>query len=179
MAKPKLILLNGAAAVGKTTIAKRYADDHPLTLNFAGDVLIEMISDWRRHEAAARSSVFMMTLRSAEVHLQAGHDVLVQYLLTDASHAAAFETVAAEAGADFYEVLLDVDKVAAVRRLLARGRWGEANSPAFTVADIPDIEALFDHMMAATKQRPSTVRIPVVEGDIEKTYQDFLVAVGR
>lgn len=175
--KPKLILLNGAAAVGKTTIAKRYAEDHPLTLDFAGDVLIEMISDWRSHESAARASVFMMTLRSAEAHLQAGHDVILQYLLTDPTHAEAFEAVAQSAGADFHEVLLEVDKFTAVRRLLARGRWGEANSPQLTDADTPDIERLYDTMMMATATRPKTKRIQVVEGDIDHTYQSFLTTL--
>lgn len=179
MPQPKLILLNAGVGVGKTTIAKRYSHDHPLTLDFAGDVLIELISDWRSHKAVVREAIFAMTLAATGAYLQTGKTVLLEYLLTDPAHAAAFEHVATQAGAGFYEVLLEVDKETAVRRLLARGHWGEANSPALTVADIPDIEALFDHMMVATKQRPSTVRIPVVEGDIEKTYQDFLVAVGE
>lgn len=47
--KQKLIMLNGAAAVGKTTMADRYAADHPLVLNIAGDQLIAMIGCWRAH----------------------------------------------------------------------------------------------------------------------------------
>jgi predicted kinase len=177
MDTPKLILLNGAAAVGKTTIAERYATDHPLTLDFAGDVLIEMISGWRDYEPAARQYVFEMTLASVVAYLKTGHNVIVQYLLTDAAHAAAFKAAALDAGAEFHEVMLEVDKETAVRRLLARGRWGEPNSPPLTAADIPDIEALYDRMIAATAERPDTKRIPVMEGDIDGTYQAFLRAV--
>jgi len=179
MSAPKLILLNDAAAVGKTTIAQRYATEHPLTLDFAGDVLIEMISGWRERENEARQYVFAMTLAAVEAYLETGHDVLVQYLLTDASHAAAFEAVAQEAGAAFHEVMLETDKATAVRRLLARGRWGEPNSPQLTEADIPDIESLFDRMITATSDRPNTERIPVTEGDIEGTYQSFVTALNR
>lgn len=177
MQKPKLILLNGAAGVGKTTIAKRYATEHPFTLNFVGDGLIEMISDWSGREAEAREYVFRMTQTAAETYLQTGHDVILQYLLTNPMHAVAFEAIARDAEAEFYEVLLEVDKATAVRRLLARGRWGEPSSPQLTEADIPDIEALYDRMITATNERPDTKRVPVTEGDIEGTYQAFLQAL--
>lgn len=173
----KLIMLNGAAAVGKTTIANRYAADHPLTLNFAGDVLIEMISDWRASETEARRSVFSMTLAAVEAYLKTEHDVIVQYLLVDPDHAEVFAQVAEQTSAAFYEIYLEVDKETAVRRLLQRGKWGEPHSPDLTDADIPEIEDLYDCMVEATAQRPHTISIPVREGDIEGTYQQFCHAV--
>lgn len=45
---PQLILLNGPPAVGKSTLAARYADDHPGTLNLDIDLLHPLIGGQRR-----------------------------------------------------------------------------------------------------------------------------------
>ena len=170
-------MLNGAAAVGKTTIANRYAKEHPLTLNFAGDIFIEMVSEWRRNEEKARSYVFDMTTSIIDMYAQTGNDVVIQYLLTDARHAEVFSKIAAKYKIDFIEILLEIDKKTAVRRLLKRGVWGEVNSPKLTEADTPAIENLFDLMLTETKKRPNTVRIPVIEGDVEGVYSNFINAI--
>ncbi len=173
MPTPKLILLDGFAGSGKTTIAKRYIDEHPLSLVVEGDTIIVNIGEWEAHEDEARALMFELTKSLARTHLTSGNDVILPYLLTKPEHAAAFETIAHEAGATYREVIILDEKEIAVSRLLKRGSWGEPGSPPFTDKDLPIIEDLYDRMIAASSERDMNVIRPN-HGDIEGTYQEFL-----
>lgn len=172
--RPKLILLIGAAGVGKTTIAQMYLDEHPLALSINGDDIIVMIGRWLEHEDEARKFVFEFTKKLARTHLEAGHDVIVPYLLTDAMHAEAFEDIASGLGVPFFEVVLSVNKQEAIHRLFDRGAWGESDAPPLTEADMPVVEALYDKMIAALSGRSSSVSIDARRGEISETYRQFL-----
>jgi predicted kinase len=50
---PRLIHLNGPSRVGKSTLAHRYADEHPRTLVLDLDVLAGLIGGWRDNLAGA------------------------------------------------------------------------------------------------------------------------------
>jgi predicted kinase len=43
---PRLVLINGAPSSGKSTLAKRYVEDHPLTLALDIDVVRAMQGRW-------------------------------------------------------------------------------------------------------------------------------------
>ena len=177
--QPKLILLNGFAGVGKTTIAKRYIDDHPLTLSIEGDEIIVMFGQWLTHEEQAREYVFALTKSMIDTHLRHGRTVLLPYLLTNAQHAEAFGNIAAKQTAHFYEIFLTVNKEDAIERLLARGVWGEAGSPALTEKDLPVITTLYDTMIRETGKRLQTTSIHPFRNDIDRTYNAFLEAIGE
>lgn len=179
MAQPKLILLNGPAGVGKTTIAQLYIDDNPLAMSISGDDLIAMMGQWLQYEPQARTRVFELTKLIARAQLQAGHDVVLPYLLTRADHADEFEGLARECDAQFIEVVLLTDKSEATRRLFKRGTWGERNAPALTQADKPEAERLYDDMTLALTARPNTIKIVPIEDDIDGTYHQFLKAIGQ
>jgi predicted kinase len=177
--QPKLILLNGAAGVGKTTIARMYRDQHPLALSIEGDELIAMIGSWLQYENQARDCVLDFTLAMANSHLQQGYDVIVPYLLTAAEDAEAFEALAQQHGAQFFEILLMADKQEAIRRLYARGRWGEPNAPPLTAQDQPVAESLYDRMMAAATTRPRTIAVPSAKDDAAGTYRSLMQALAN
>jgi hypothetical protein len=80
---------------------------------------------------------------------------------------------------DFIEILLSVDKEEATRRLLKRGSWGEAGLPPITESDRPRIEALYEKMMTAVGKREATIRIQSKEGETDRTYSDFISAIGE
>ncbi len=170
----KLILLNGPAGIGKSTIARMYTDAHPLTLDIEGDQIMGMIGDWRNHELVARDLKLRHILSMLGIHLEEGQTVILPYLVTDATHSALFENVAKNLGADFYEIALMAEKDTAVKRLLARGSWGEAGSKVLTEEDIPRIEHLYDLMLLALEQRPNTIRVESVLDDSKETYQKFI-----
>lgn len=173
----KVILLNGSAGVGKTTISKMYLDEHPLTLSIEGDQIIGMMGHWRQHEVSARDLVFEHTKAMLTTHLKRGYDVLLPYLLTNADHAIAFEKIAKECNASFYEIILLVDKSEATKRLLERGVWGEEGSEQLTHKHKPEMESLYDSMVEELDKRPNTIQIKVVKEDVSGTYTQFLKAI--
>lgn len=171
--RPKLILLYGAAGVGKTTIADRYCSEHPFTLAINGDELIVMIGQWLANEEASRRQVFEFTKAMTAIHLRTGHDVLLPYLPTSTAHLQLLEELAKGLNASFIEVELAVDKEEAVRRLVRRGTWGEKGTDPITEADLPVIEALYDRMQAVLSTRSNVRKIPSLDGEADATYASF------
>ena len=177
MKKPKLIILYGFAASGKTTLAKRYIEEHPLTIAIEGDQLIGMISGWRKNEEQARKMVLEDIKSTANNHLHAGHDVLIPHLLYDESHPKEFSEIAKRNGAVFHEVYIDIDEEDAVGRLIKRGCWGEEGSRKLTEEDRPELMSRFKHMNDLMKKHPNVTSIHSEFDDIEGTYKNFLKAI--
>ncbi len=172
--QPKLIMLNGFAGCGKTTIARKYINEHPLALNVECDEIISNIGQWQQYSEEAVKYKLTLTENMVKTHLQSGHDVILPFLLLDDTHATIYEKIAHDIGADFFEVMLLVKKDEAVSRLLKRGTWGEAGLPPLTDKDIPKIKKLYDNMMTATNRRSKTINIYPIENKIEETYKDLL-----
>jgi adenylylsulfate kinase-like enzyme len=179
MDRPKLILLDGFAGVGKTTLAKRYIADHPLAMDLEGDEIIVMLGQWLKYENAARELLFKIGKAIITSHLESGYDIVVPCLPTNVDHQQAFEDIAKSTGAQFFEVVLVTDREEAIRRLLKRGTWGEAGTDPLTNADLPVIKKLYDDMDKTLAERPKTTRILSVEDSHDSTYQQFLVVVGE
>lgn len=169
----KLILLNGPAGVGKSTITELFLQENPLSIGVEGDSIIAMMGCWREYEDDARELVFQHTLHMANTQLKAGHDVVLPYLLVEPAHAEAFANVAQNNNAVFVEIVLYSERADAVTRLLERGVWGEKGSPKLTEEDKPEIEALYEKMELALQSRPDTRYIHVKKGDIQGTYRAF------
>lgn len=179
MHKPTLILLNGPAGIGKTTIAQRYIRERPLALSVNNDALVAMIGQWLQHEDEAWEMVFNFTCDMARGHLQGGHDVILPYLVREGAQAVTFAQIAAESGARYCEVLLTTTKAEAVERMLQRGTWGEEGAPPLTEADVPIIEHLYDLVHKSVEGKPHVAIIQSVRGDIDGTYAEFIKHVTK
>lgn len=179
---PVLIHLNGPPAIGKSTLAARYAAEHPGTLNLDIDVLHPLVGGWQDGEQDVHQILRPVALAMAATHLQGGRDVILPQCLTGFHEVDAFEQVAHEQGAVFREVVLLADRPEAVDRFDQRADdsvWGAHNRR--TVARLGGramLAAIYDQLLEVLGSRPSAVIVRSEPGDIDGTYASLERALG-
>ena len=176
---PNFIILNGFAGSGKSSLGKKYIEEHPLGLLIEGDQIIVNMGDWLEHEAEARQNVFELTKSMASTILSRGYDVVVPYLVVDNSHISAFEQIATEHSARFFNFLLFNDQEEAVARLMERGTWGEAGLDPLSEKDLPEINELYSQMEAALEHQPGIIKIDQSGKTIDDSYAEILEHISR
>jgi predicted kinase len=182
-AVPRLILLNGLPGCGKSTLARRYADEHPLALNLDIDRVRGMVGQWHDHRSTAGLLARGIALAAARAHLTAGHDVVIPQFLARPEFPAQVERLAREVGADFHEIVLLDGKENARRRFLDRNRSAD---PA--CLDLPEElgrvgnpevwSTIYNELMANIAARPLARIVHADGGDVAKTYRAFVGALG-
>lgn len=130
-----------------------------------------MLGRWQAGEDAARELAVALASAMADVHLRAGHDVIVPYLVVGPAIAATLESVARAVPAEFVEVVLMTGEDDAVARIFRRGTWGEAGTPPLVAEDVVIVRDLYRRMAATLAARPGCARIPSADGDVEGTYR--------
>ncbi len=178
--KPKLIIINGSLGIGKSTLTKRYASEHPVTLNLDIDDIWAMLSHWREEKDITAPLSKDMAIEMARISLRNGHDVVVPQILQNSELADRFKQLAADCAADYFEVLLIVDKEAAIRRFIKRGQ-DQGHPTGFRKGGTIDtggrekkLAEMYDNMIEVANSRPHVIRLEPVLGDIEKTYSELL-----
>lgn len=174
MREARLIVLNGFAGSGKSTIGRRYIKENPLALLVEGDELIVNVGQWLENEPKARDLVLELTKSLASTHLSKGYDVVIPYLVTKASHIDVFREIAANHNADFFNFLLFNEKDTAIERLLERGTWGEAGLDPLSDKDMPEIINLYDQMEVQLEAQKDAIKIAQKNRSIDDTYAAIL-----
>lgn len=176
---PRLILVNGSPGVGKSTLARRYLQDHPLALLVEVDDLRTALGEWKEHEES-KLQARALALALARTHLEVGHDVVVPQYLGRIEFVDELEAVATGSGARFDHLIIDDDEDAIVRRFRTRRDELAAAGDAHPQADVADhdIEAVIaDARRRLTGMSASRTDIHVVDAQAGDPYRQLLAAL--
>jgi AAA domain len=179
---PRLIHLNGPSRVGKTTLARRYVEDHPGTLALDLDVLTGMIGGWRDNFPAALATARGHGRTLATRHLREGRDVVLPQLVTvhDQHLDPGLEETAREADATYIEVALLVDYEEHHRRLCGKQPANEIEAQIQTWLEDPDsdlIGRIRHHLNEYLAERPQAVRLDTTGLGEDASYERLLNAL--
>jgi predicted kinase len=181
---PRLIHVNGPPGIGKSTLARRYVEEHAGVLNCDIDVLRTLIGGWRQDFEAAGALIRPAALALIAAYLQGGNDVILPQMLTRTDELRRFEAVAAATNAQFVEIMLMDDLGAVVDRFHRRGESGEPDAWHGEVRSIV-ADAGGDAVLVRCHQqlqrlvavRPGTVVIETREGMLGAAYQALQAAL--
>lgn len=177
---PRMIVLNGPPGCGKSTLAQRYVDEHPLALNLDIDRIRDLIGGWHRDRASAGTLARAVALAAARTHLTGGHDVVVPQFLGRLPFLEQLDHLARGIGADFHEIVLLDSRDNALRRYAERSRL--AAGPAqvgmvdHTSGEV-ELAAMYDRLMSVVAARPTAKIVQTESGQVDRAYRDFLASL--
>ena len=164
-----LLLVNGPPGVGKSTVARRWSDDHPRSLVVEVDDLRTRLGGWAGDDGS-RVLARQLAVDLISGHLRRGYDVVVPQYLGRPEFRDRLRAIAGELGVTFVEVCLVAPAETAVDRFrLRRAELAGASHPE---ADVDDAQV--EHAVAiAVAQLSETSGWVAVDasGDPEATYR--------
>ena len=172
---PRLIHLNGPTGVGKSTIAARYAADHPKTLNLDADEIVRLVGGWQDDFFGTVDLVRPLALTMAATHLSSGNDVVMPQLIARHDERDRFAEVAHSAGADYLEFVLLAPAEVAVGRFRRRSHHIDGAVEALGGAGM--IHRICDQF--AGYVTPESVVIETGGADADQTYEALVAALGK
>jgi predicted kinase len=176
----RLILVNGPPASGKSSVARRYVDDHDGAALVEVDVLRMTLPGWEQDEATRLAARDLAGAAVVE-HLGAGRDVVMAQYFGRVGYVVLLEDVARAHDATFVEVILAIDATLAIDRFRARRRAMAARGEHHPERDIADadVEAFIldavDRLSRLPTVRPTSQIVPVaVDASEEEIYRSLL-----
>lgn len=181
--KPKLLLLSGPPGIGKSTIAQKYVDEHPMALKLDIDLVWWMMGQWQASRPHSHKQKMKLAYALAHTHLYEGYDVIVAQDLESLDYYKEFEAIANTCKADLREVTLLAPLDEAIERCKARGR-ALGYKTGFRPGGILEsegkekkLEQMYNTVLEVIEARPNMVVIQSELGQTDKTYQLLLAAL--
>lgn len=174
---PSVILLNGPPGIGKSTLAHQYAAAHPLCFCLDIDSLRRSIGGWQQHPAESGALARQMAVAMINVHVGAGHDVILPQYLGRPDFIEELERTAAAAGARFRELVLMDSRENAVTRFAARASDASLTEHHREAAEQAGgdegLREMYDRLHALLSGRPDTRVITTTAGDVAGAYRQL------
>lgn len=177
---PVLIVLNGPPAVGKSTLARRYVEDHPMALALGIDPVRRMLGRWREDPAKSGLLARELTLVMARAHLLDGYDVVLPQFLGNPRFLVEAESVARDAGAHFAEFVLMDDRDTVVQRfadrtsVAARPEHVEIGELVARLGGEPSLFSMYDRLLLLLSSRPDALVLQSPAGAADAVYARIL-----
>lgn len=182
---PRLVLINGAPGIGKSTLARRYAEEHALTLVLDIDHIRGMLGRWLDYPVEAGLLARELAVAMARAQLYAGYDVLVPQYLGQLDFIVKLEELAAEVGVQFIELALISDGDDVVSRFERRSETSidpahrDAAELQRRSGGHKQLAKTHGNLLTVVAARPATRVITSAEGDIDGTYGRLLAILDR
>jgi hypothetical protein len=179
---PRLIHLNGPSRVGKSTLARRYACEHPGVLDLDIDVLVGWIGGWESDFESASATARQLGMTMAIAHLRRGRDVVLAQLITSYDASPWADELAARAGADYIEIALLADpgdhrrRFAEKRPVHAVDAWVQ-DALAHSNGEL--LEKIRKDLDAYLAARPATIRVDTGGQTVDETYAVIVGVLGE
>lgn len=177
----RLLHLNGPPGVGKSTMAARYAADHPGTLCLEIDALRTFVGGWQEDFAGAGALVRTAALAMITAYLAGGHDVVLPQLVADPVELARFERAATDGGGELVELMLWAELSESLRRFRerpVRQPWQQLVAETVTTQGDTGLRAFHAALAELTRTRPGVLVVLSRQGEQEATYAAVLAALG-
>jgi broad-specificity NMP kinase len=118
----RLIILNGAPGVGKSTVAEKLHAEMPLSFLLVIDAWWKQIADWRENRKESQRLVYTLASVAIDAYLGEGKDVIVdKAILNDTETLDTLVGIGQKHGAEIYEFVLAADKEIVLERATKRG----------------------------------------------------------